>query len=42
MDQISKASIMKLHSDMVVKNKLAPATANKVYFYHAFNVAMQI
>mgnify|MGYP003544963358 FL=1 len=30
MDEISKASIMKLHSDMVVKKKLALATANKV------------
>ena len=44
MDQISKASIMKLHSDMVVKKKLAPATANKVLIFlsSAFNIAIEL
>ena len=44
MDQISKASIMKLHSDMVVKKKLAPATANKVLIFlsSAFNIAIDL
>lgn len=44
MDEISKASIMKLHSDMVVKKKLAPATANKVLIFlsSAFNIAIDL
>ncbi len=44
MDEISKASIMKLHSDMVVKKKLALATANKVLIFlsNAFNVAKEL
>ncbi|MFA5455836.1 MAG: tyrosine-type recombinase/integrase [Sulfurimonas sp.] len=44
MNEISKASIMKLHSDMVVKKKLAPATANKVLIFlsSAFNIAIDL
>lgn len=44
MNQIPKASIMKLHSDMVQKKHLAPATANKVLIFlsHAFNVAKDL
>jgi integrase len=44
MDKITKASIMKLHSDMVQKKHLAPATANKVLIFlsHAFNVAIDL
>ncbi len=44
MDSISKASIMKLHSDMVQKKHLAPATANKVLIFlsNAYNVAKDL
>ncbi|MDY0122962.1 tyrosine-type recombinase/integrase [Sulfurimonas sp.] len=44
MDKISKASIMKLHSDMVVKKKLAKATANKVLIFlsSAYNIAIEL
>jgi len=44
MDQISKASIMKLHSDMVKVKHLAAATANKVLIFlsNAFNVAIDL
>ncbi|OHE21101.1 MAG: hypothetical protein A2540_01870 [Sulfurimonas sp. RIFOXYD2_FULL_37_8] len=44
MNEISKASIMKLHSDMVQKKHLAAATANKVLIFlsHAFNVAIDL
>ena len=44
MDEISKASIMKLHSDMVQKKHLAAATANKVLIFlsSAFNIAIDL
>ena len=44
MNDITKKDIMQLHSNMVQKKKLAPATANKVLIFisHAFNVAMQL
>ena len=44
MDQIAKASIVKLHSDMVAVKKLAPATANKVLIFlsSAFNIAIEL
>ena len=44
MDKITKASIMKLHSDMVQKKHLAAATANKVLIFlsHAFNIAIDL
>ena len=44
MDKITKASIMKLHSDMVQKKHLAPATANKVLIFlsHAYNIAIEL
>ena len=44
MVEIKKSEIITLHSNMVQKKKLAPATANKVLIFisHAFNVAMQL
>ena len=44
MNNITKKDIMQLHTNMVQKKKLAPATANKVLIFisHAFNVAMQL
>jgi integrase len=44
MNDITKKDIMQLHTNMVQKKKLAPATANKVLIFisHAFNVAMQL
>ena len=44
MGEIKKSEIITLHSNMVQKKKLAPATANKVLIFisHAFNVAMQL
>ena len=44
MVEIKKSEIITLHSNMVQKKKLAPATANKVLIFisHAFNVAMKL
>ncbi len=44
MVEIKKSEIITLHSNMVQKKKLAPATANKVLVFisHIFNVAMQL
>lgn len=44
MNDITKKDIMQLHTNMVQKKKLAPATANKVLIFisHVFNVAMQL
>ena len=44
MNEITKASIMKSHSDMVLKKKLAKGTANKllIFLSNAFNVAKDL
>jgi integrase len=44
MNEVKKAQIMKLHSDMTHKKKLAPATANKVLIFisHAYSLAKEL
>ncbi|PNV82252.1 MAG: integrase [Sulfurimonas sp.] len=44
MDSIKKKDIMQLHSDMTIKKKLAPATANKVLIFlsNAYNIAKDL
>ncbi len=44
MNEITKASIMQLHSEMLLKKKLAKGTANKllIFLSNAFNVAIDL
>lgn len=44
MNEIKKLQVMKLHTEMVHKKRLAPATANKtlIFISHAYNLAKEL
>lgn len=44
MNEIKKLQVMKLHSEMVHKKRLSPATANKtlIFISHAYNLAKEL
>lgn len=44
MNEIKKLQVMKLHTEMVHKKRLAPATANKtlIFLSHAYNLAKEL